>query len=90
MSTNRVVGLLSPGNRQAFEAMAATALRPRPVRQRLSLGSRVRVRTGVFAGAEGTVASYCRNDRLIIDLNLDIRGVTLELEDRMLELLDRQ
>jgi hypothetical protein len=60
---------------------------PRSVQQRLLPGSRVRVRTGAFAGVEGTVAAYCSASRLIIDLDLDVAGVTLELEDRAIELL---
>jgi hypothetical protein len=43
------------------------------------------VRSGVFAGVEGTVASYCSGSRLIIDVDLNIQGVTLEIDDWMLE-----
>jgi hypothetical protein len=46
-------------------------------------GDRVRVQTGIFAGVEGTVASYFSGSRLIIELDLDCTGVTLEIDERM-------
>lgn len=72
----------------AVATAAEATLRSRPARSMIPLGCPVRVRGGVFAGLEGTVASYSSSSRLIVELRLDRSGVTLEVEDRALKRLD--
>lgn len=58
------------------------------VEQRFAPGDRVRVCDGVFAGAEGTVLARCRESRLLISVELKQRGVSLEVDDASLELIE--
>ncbi|HVA49540.1 MAG TPA: hypothetical protein VNH11_24450 [Pirellulales bacterium] len=84
MSTNRIASLLPP--RDGGDTLVRSMPRATQVaRPRFSCGSRVRVGSGVFAGVEGTVASYCSGSRLIIDVEINIQGVTLEIDERLLE-----
>jgi transcription antitermination factor NusG len=56
--------------------------------QHVRRGGRVRVQRGVFEGVEGTIISYRSATRLLIAVELDCRGVSLEIDDRMVEVLD--
>lgn len=61
---------------------------PLTVEARLRPGQRVRVRHGCFAGIEGMVESRCRRTHLIVAVTFLQRGVSVEIEDCMLEPLD--
>ncbi|HWB13175.1 MAG TPA: hypothetical protein VG826_28375 [Pirellulales bacterium] len=84
MSTNRIAALFSNDGGPAFgDLLEATA-----TQQRFTPGCRVRVRSGVLAGAEGTVLAYCSDSRLIVAVDLSCPGVTLEIDEQKLTLLD--
>jgi len=59
-------------------------LRPHPS---VSVGTRVRVHDGVFAGAEGTVTEFRRQCRVIIMLSATRECFSLEVELDELEVL---
>jgi transcription antitermination factor NusG len=61
-------------------------LRPHPC---VSLGTRVRVRDGVFAGVEGTVTEFRHQCKVVIALSAVQQCFSLELELRDLEVLKK-
>lgn len=71
---------------QVQQLIAAKA--PLTVESRLMPGRRVRVRSGVFAGLEGQVLSRVKHTRLIIAVHFLQKGVSVEIDDFMLEPLD--
>ena len=60
---------------------------PLTVESRIQSGQRVRVRTGHFAGFEGTVLKRHSNIRLLIVVQFIQQGVSLLLDDCQLELI---
>ena len=48
-------------------------------------GCHVRVKIGLFEGAEGTVLNKCHEVRSVIALDLRQKSVTLEIDDCWLE-----
>jgi hypothetical protein len=64
-------------------AMSCATARPR-----IRPGDRVRVRRGVLTGVEGRVVRLCAASRVLVSIDLDCQGVSLEIEGRMLEVLD--
>lgn len=58
---------------------------PLTVESRIQPGQRVRIRHGVMAGMEGTVISRRRLTRLLVAVNFLQQGVSVELDDYLLE-----
>lgn len=54
---------------------------------RLKTGDRVRVKTGVFAGFEGTILRRDKETRLLVGVNFAQQGASVLLDDCQLELL---
>ena len=61
---------------------------PLTIEARLKPGQRVRVKHGSFAGLEGIVESRCRQTRLVIGVMFLQQGISIEIDDYMLEPLD--
>lgn len=61
---------------------------PVTLESRLSAGRAVRVRSGAFAGAEGTVISRRGKTRLVVEVNFLQQGASIEIDDYLLEPLD--
>lgn len=61
---------------------------PLTVESRLQPGAHVRVRTGVLAGIEGVVQARTKPTRLVVLVNMLQQGVSLEVEDFLLDSLD--
>jgi hypothetical protein len=55
------------------------------VEGRLKAGDRVRVKHGVLGGLEGTIIRRNRKTRLLIAVNYLQQGVSIEIDDFMLE-----
>jgi transcriptional antiterminator NusG len=91
MTTNRVAQSLwvaSPLDltRQLFDvSRLIDAGVPLTVESRLKAGDLVRVKGGALAGVEGTVVSRRRKCRLIVAVNLIQQGVSIEIDDHLLE-----
>lgn len=58
---------------------------PLTIESRIQPGQRVRIRHGVLAGMEGTVTSRKRHTRLVVAVNFLRQGVSVELDDFLLE-----
>ena len=58
------------------------------VERRLEAGRRVRVKSGSFTGAEGIVITRRGRNRLFVAVSLLQQGVSLEIDDFMLEPID--
>lgn len=58
---------------------------PLTVESRLTAGDRVRVKSGPLAGVEGTVVARRRKCRLIVAISLIQQGVSVEIDDHLLE-----
>jgi transcription antitermination factor NusG len=94
ISTPGVLRLLGDGERDMVRDEELTKnrdglasgllLRPHPS---VSVGTRVRVHDGVFAGAEGTVTEFRRQCRVIIMLSATRECFSLEVELDELEVL---
>ncbi len=61
---------------------------PLTIESRLQPGTHVRVRSGVLAGIEGVVQSRTKPTRLVVLVNLLQQGVSLEVEDFLLDSLE--
>lgn len=51
-------------------------------------GDRVRIGRGVFAGTEGFVLEYRQSTRLLLAVDVQQRGITLEIDGSALEPTD--
>ncbi len=71
---------------QVQRLIAAKA--PLTVESRLTPGRPVRVKSGAFAGLEGIVLSRTKHTRLVIAVHFLQQGVSVEIDDFMLEPLD--
>ncbi len=60
---------------------------PMTLESRLEPGQVVRVRSGVFAGYEGTVLRREQETRLLVSVSFMDQGVSVKLEDCQLELI---
>ncbi|HEY4309131.1 MAG TPA: transcription termination/antitermination NusG family protein [Pirellulales bacterium] len=91
LATKRIVHLLPviDGRRlhndlvQVQRLIAADV--PLTIESQLRPGRRVRVRHGCFAGIEGIIEARCRQTRLIVAVTFLQQGVSVELDDAMLE-----
>ena len=84
MTTNRIATLFPADGEQAFDQEFEVL---RPTKRSLWPGCRVRVHSGAMAGVEGTVLAYSFASRLVIALDVNCRGVTLEIDEQKLTLL---
>lgn len=95
LMTNRVSRVLDVDDpdrllhdlRQLRQLIASDA--PLTVESRLVAGNRVRVRHGTFAGLEGTVLRRRGRTRLLVSVNFLQQGASVEVDDFLLERLDR-
>ena len=91
LATKRIVHTLPVVDGQRLQRDLAQVQRliaadvPLTVESQLCPGRRVRVRHGCFAGIEGTIESRCRQTRLIVAITFLQQGVSVELDDFMLE-----
>ena len=60
---------------------------PLTIESRLSVGDRVRVRSGVFEGIDGRVLDRRGRQRLLVAINFLQQGASVELDDCVLELI---
>ncbi len=58
---------------------------PLTIERRLAVGRRVRVKTGLMAGMEGTVTSRHGASRLLVAVNFLQQGASIAIEDFMVE-----
>lgn len=91
MTTNRIAQIIRVPNpvelsRQLFSLSRLVAAgAPLTVESRLTAGDRVRVKSGALAGVEGMVLARRRKCRLIVAVNLIQQGVSVEIDDHLLE-----
>jgi transcriptional antiterminator RfaH len=91
LETNRLVSVLSVADdaelwtdlRQIHRLIESKA--PLTVESRLEPGQRVRVKSGSFAGLEGTVLARRRKTRLLVVVRVMQQGVSCEVDDFLLE-----
>ena len=91
LTTNRTSRILSVPTqerllrdlRQLAKLIATGA--PLTIEQRLSPGRMVRIRNGAMAGIEGTIIQRRGSDRLLIAVNFLQQGVSIEINDFMVE-----
>ena len=94
LATNRVLRVLPVNDsnrliddlRQIERLIQCNA--PLTVESRLQAGSRVRVRSGAFAGVEGVVLRRRGQTRLLVSINFLQQGASVEIDDFCLEPLD--
>jgi transcription antitermination factor NusG len=91
MTTNRIAHLIRVANpqeltRQLFDiSRLVSAGAPLTMESRLKEGDPVRVKGGALAGVEGVVVARRRKCRLIVAVNLIQQGVSIEIDDHLLE-----
>ena len=61
---------------------------PMTIESRLAVGRRVRIRGGQLAGLEGIVLRRCRQVRLVVAVQFIQQGVSLEIDDHLVEPVD--
>lgn len=88
MSINRIGSLL------LFKGVGESLLATRPevfclVPRHLPLGSRVRIKRGVFAGVEGKIDSLVSVSRIVIAVD-KCRGASIEIDERMVDVLSER
>jgi transcription antitermination factor NusG len=91
LTTNRVSRILTVEEpavlvrdlRQIRQLILSNA--PLTIESRLVPGDRVRVRSGPFAGIEGTVLQRRGETRLLVSVNFLQRGASVEIDDFLLE-----
>lgn len=92
--TDRIVHLLAvdDGEELASDLLQVHRLiesnAPLTVEARLGPGRRVRIRHGCMAGMEGKVLSRCRRTRLVVEVRFLQQGISVEVDDCMLEPID--
>lgn len=91
MMTNRVAHFLPVTDPQLLTRQLLDLSRligagaPLTVESRIKAGDRVRVKSGSLAGVEGTVIARRRKCRLIVSVSLIQQGVSIEIDDHLLE-----
>jgi hypothetical protein len=84
ISSNRIASFLVADAR-AERPLSIPWRLAHATRRRILPGSRVQVRSGVFSGVRGTVTSYSSVSRLTIDVELNCQGVSLEIDEQLVE-----
>lgn len=93
MIVNRIARNLGLSSRVALRSKSEqvfrliTVKRSMVVEKRPEPGDRVRVREGTFQDVEGTVVERGSQSRLIIAVHLVQQGVTLEIDEKSLEII---
>lgn len=91
LTTNRIAHVLPVKNAEELtrELLQISRLieynAPLTLESRLKPGDRVRVVRGSLVGVEGTVRSRRRKCRLVVAVNLIQQGVSIEIDDYLLE-----
>ncbi|HVA48498.1 MAG TPA: transcription termination/antitermination NusG family protein [Pirellulales bacterium] len=91
MTTNRIAQVMNVADPQELTRQLLSLSRlvaagaPLTVESRLKTGDRVRVKSGALAGVEGTVVARRRKCRLIVAVNLIQQGVSIEIDDHLLD-----
>jgi transcription antitermination factor NusG len=91
MKTNRVAQFLPVADEGRFVHELRDIARliecgsPLTVEARLQAGDRVRIKSGALVGVEGTVIERRRKCRVMVAVNLIQRGVSVEIDDFLLE-----
>lgn len=91
MKTNRVAQFLPVADEGPFVHELRDVARliecgtPLTVEARLQAGARVRIKSGALAGVEGTIIERRRKCRVMVAVNLIQRGVSVEIDDFLLE-----
>jgi transcriptional antiterminator RfaH len=91
LTTNRIGQVIEVKEQAQFHSDLAQVWRlieagaPLTVESRLTPGDRVRVRCGSLAGVEGTVTVRRSRSRLLVAVRLLQQGVSVEIEDFLLE-----
>ena len=93
LKTNRVANVLDVREAEELERDLAQIKRliqmeaPLTIESKIEKGRRVRVKAGPFAGFEGVVTDRDRKTRLFVAVNYLQQGVSLEIDDYMVELI---
>jgi transcriptional antiterminator RfaH len=94
LSTNRIVQVLAvPDSQQLLHDLQQiqrliAANVPLTVERRLQPGQRIRVRDGALAGIEGIVYARSKRTKLVVLLHMLQQGVSVEVDDFLLEPID--
>ncbi len=94
LTTNRISSLLPVEDQQQMRhdlLQVATLIQmnaPLTVERRLSAGNRVRIRRGPMEGLEGEVITRRGKVRLLVAVTMLQQGVSVEIDDFLLEPLD--
>ena len=91
LTTNRVSSILEVDDQQLLLhdlqqiSQLIDADAPLTIESRLSPGDRVRIRNGPMEGLEGTVVTRRGKTRLLVAVNMLQQGVSIEIDDYVLE-----
>jgi transcription antitermination factor NusG len=91
LMTNRVAQVIPVGDVAQLKSdlqniqMLIERGAPLTIESRLEPGQQVRIRSGPMAGLEGTVCKRKNQSRLIVWVNMLQQGVSLEIEDYLLD-----
>ena len=94
LKTNRISRVLDVADQTQLDHDLRNVARliacdaPLTVERRLLPGQRVRIKTGAFAGVEGTVVQRRGRSRLLVAVNFLQQGVSIDIEDFQLEPLN--
>lgn len=94
LKTNRISRILSVDDQEQLAHDLAQIRRliaadaPLTIERRLMPGRRVRVKSGVMLGLEGTVLSRRGDTRLLVAINFLQQGASVAIDDFMLEPID--
>ncbi|MGE3313826.1 MAG: transcription termination/antitermination protein NusG [Planctomycetaceae bacterium] len=94
LSTNRVARVIEVQDAEELFAdlrqiqLLIAANVPLTIESRIEPGRRIRVRDGALAGLEGVVQSRTKRTKLVVLINLLQQGVSLEVEDFLLDPID--
>lgn len=87
MSINRIGSLLVSRGLGDAVVTALPEIECLPQRS-FDVGGRMRIKRGVFEGVEGRLVSYLQGSRIVIAVDLNCQGVSIEIDDWMVESID--
>ncbi|PHR87472.1 MAG: antitermination protein NusG [Blastopirellula sp.] len=93
MKSNRIISILDVEDEQQLVTdlnqinQLIVADVPLSIESQISTGQMVRIKSGAFEGFEGTVIDRTKKTRLLIAVNYLQQGVSIEIEDYMLEVI---
>lgn len=91
LQTNRVCSIdkVADGEQLRSDLLTLASLialdAPLTAEARLEIGQRVRVKSGLFAGFEGTVLKRCGKTRLFVAMEYMQMGTSMEIQDYLLD-----